>query len=63
MKAGHVFFIDGTDGKTYPLPKSISFDKCSQDEFETVYGAALQVLSKEMGVTVEQLENESQNYL
>lgn len=63
MKSGHVVFIEGTDGKTYPLPKSISFDKCSQDEFETIYGAALQVLSKEMGITVAELENESQNYL
>ncbi len=63
MKAGHVVFVDGTDGRQYPIAKSIAFDKCSQNEFEGIYTACLNVLAKEMGITVAQLENESKEYL
>lgn len=58
MKAGHVVFVKGTDGKDHPLPKSISWDKMGQEEFERVYSAVLTVICKEVGLTSEEIQNE-----
>lgn len=57
MKAGHVVFAKGTDGKEYPLPKSISFDKMGAAEFESVYSSVLTVISKETKLTSEEIQN------
>lgn len=58
MKAGYVQYATGKDGKTYPLPKSISFDKMKEDEFEKLFKAVLAVISKEIGITGDQAEAE-----
>lgn len=55
---GHNF-----DGDAIPLLKSISFAKMDQFEFENFYASALLILSKFIGCTVEELENDSGNYL
>jgi len=45
------------------MPESINFESMNQDQFEIFYGKALQVLSKFLGCTVEQLETNSKEYL
>lgn len=63
MKAGHVHFAPGTDGQLHPLPKSISFENLGQGEFEKLYNTCLVILAAEMGVTVEELAENSENYM
>lgn len=51
------------DGAAIPLLKSISFAKMDQFEFEKFYTFALQILSKFIGCTVDELENNSEEYI
>jgi len=56
---GLVDLVEGIDGVLKPHPRSIAWDKMDDFEFEfTVYRPALPVLAKEIGVTVDALENE-----
>lgn len=63
LRSGFYHEVPDKHGNPYFIPKSIAFDKCSQEEFQTVYGAAIAVIAADMGITVEQLENESKNYM
>lgn len=58
MKAGHVVFAKGTDGKDYPLPESLSFEKMGAQKFESVYNSVLTVIMKETKLTEGEIQNE-----
>lgn len=58
MKAGFVVFVLGKDGKEHPLPKSISFEKMDETEFEKLFKAVREIISKEIGVEGSRIESE-----
>lgn len=62
MKSGYVQYATGKDGKTYPLPKSIAFDKMDEDGFEKLYKATLAIIAKECELSGAQIENELAAY-
>lgn len=58
MHLGFVQLVEGFDGEIYPVPDSISFEKLGQEEFQDkVYNPSLPLLSKEMGISVLELES------
>lgn len=62
MKAGFVHWVKGTDGKEYPMPKSLSFDKMSQEEFEKWYVAVRNVISKSAKIKGADIDAELFNF-
>jgi len=63
FEIGHYEIGRNFKGDKIPLLKSISFAKMDQLEFEKFYCSALQILSKFIGCTVEELENNSGDYI
>lgn len=62
MKAGFVHFVKGIDGKEYPLPHSLAFDKMNAEEFEHWYGAVKKVIGVECRLSGAQIEEEINNH-
>lgn len=63
MKAGYVTWVKGKDNKEHPLPKSLSFDSMSQTEFEDLFRAVLEVISKELKTSGAYIEEQLINYM
>jgi len=61
MKAGHYIKVETLKGAMH-LPKSISFDKMDDSEFEDVYNAVLQQILIDTGVTEDDVKNELINF-
>lgn len=62
LKAGYYVKVETPKGVAY-IPKSISFDKMEQSEFEDLYNAVLQQIILDIGATKEVIENELSNFL
>jgi hypothetical protein len=62
MKAGFVHFVIGKDGKEYPLPQSLSFEKMDAETFANWYSAIREVISKEAQIEGKDIDNELSNY-
>jgi hypothetical protein len=62
MKAGHYIEVETPKGKMY-LPKSISFSKMDDTEFEKVYNSVLQQIIIDTGATEEIIQTELAGYL
>mgnify|MGYP007100160928 CR=1 FL=1 len=62
IKLGYFECVPGFDGTEIVSPSSISFSDMDQDKFSSFYSAALPILAAEIGVTVEQLEQNSGDY-
>lgn len=58
MKAGYYDEVRDKDGKPYFIPKSISYAAMSQQDFNKFYDALLIAISKDLGITVNELINE-----
>lgn len=58
IKAGYVHWVEGKDGHSYPLPQSISFEKMKQENFEKLYAATLEIISKEIDTSKINIESE-----
>ena len=56
IKAGFFDIVQAPDGKIMFIPKSISFAKMSEDEFEALYNHIIDILITEFGVTREDVE-------
>ena len=57
---GYVSTIKDVNGNDIVIPHSISFAKMGETKFETFYKLALPLCAREIGVEVEQLENNYQ---
>ena len=56
---GLVDIIEGLDGQNRLVPRSISFEKMDDFEFEySVYRPSLPLLAREIGVTAQELEGQ-----
>ena len=56
---GHAKAIEGSDGKVYIIPKSISFAKMDQTEFEKFYDRAVNFLIKHIMPTCKTSEGKT----
>ena len=63
IKLGYFNVVPGFDGTEITHAGSIAFDKMDQDSFDRFYAAALPILAAEIGVTVEELESNSTDYM
>ncbi len=63
MKAGYVTRVKGKDAQLHPLPKSLSFESMSQTEFEDLFRAVLDVISKELKTGEADIEEQLINYM
>jgi hypothetical protein len=63
IKAGFVEWVDGNNGIKYPFAKSWAFDKMGQEEFSKMYDAIIEIISKELKLTKDEVENHSKDYL
>lgn len=54
--------INKITGECYKTAKSISFSNCDELEFNEIYNAVKNVISRWLGVTNEEIENEIQQY-
>lgn len=61
MKAGFYKTIETDKGVVY-LPKSISFSKMDELEFEELYSKMIDVLIRELKITEETIEQELMNF-
>lgn len=61
MRAGFVEVYKTDKGDLYE-PKSISFGKMSEDEFQDVYSRSLDVIVEDLGCTSEEIENEIRSF-
>ena len=59
IRAGYYDTVQNTkkDGFT-PIPKSISFEKMNQEDFNNWYDDTMKVVSQDLGITVAELEGE-----
>ena len=62
IKAGYFDMVDGKEGKTYYIPKSISFEAMNQIDFQKCYDAMLEVIAKEMQTAPEQIQAELNSF-
>lgn len=62
LKAGYYDEVVTDKGVVY-LPKSISFSKMDQSEFQVFYGRFLDVVCKEIGVFQGEIENELMDFM
>lgn len=62
IKAGYVDWVDGADGVKYPFAKSWAFDKMGQEDFSKMYDAIIEIISKELKITREEIEHNSKEY-
>jgi hypothetical protein len=63
IKAGFVEWVVGSDHVNYPFAKSWAFDKMGQEEFSKMYDAIIEIISKELKLTKDEVENHSKDYL
>ena len=62
LKAGFVHWVEGTDGKSYPLPHSLSFEKMDSEKFEEWYNAIKTVIAAEAKISGADIEGEIENF-
>jgi len=62
MKAGYADVYETPRGK-FALPRSISFAKMDQDEFQKLYSASIQVIIDDIGADEQTIENEILNFM
>jgi len=62
IKAGYFDMVDGKAGKTFYIPKSISFEAMSQIEFQKFYDAVLLVISAEMETKPDDIQVELNSF-
>lgn len=58
ISAGHFEAVQTKDGIS-KIPKSIAFERMSQDEFDPFYKHAIDIISRVLGVDIETLEQEA----
>jgi len=58
MKAGFIEWSTDKDGEPLPFPESISFEKMSEDRFNEVFDAVLEIISGDLDVSKEGVEEE-----
>ena len=58
IKSGLVTPIKSADGTVHFIPKSINFESMDQTSFEPFYQDAIRLISKVLGVSVEDLEKQ-----
>ena len=63
MKAGFFEIVETHEGKKVFFPKSISFAKMEENEFQEVYNKVLDVVLKFLGIDNEQFESEIINFM
>ena len=63
MKAGFVEWQEDLNGVNHPFAKSWSFEKMNAEDFERMYSAILEVVSKELKLAGSDIEKELENYL
>ena len=62
LRAGFFHWVEGKDGRPYPLPHSLSFEKMNAEEFEKWYSAVRTIISAEIGIKGTDIEKNIQNY-
>lgn len=62
MKAGFVIWTKDKEGKAFPLPESISFEKMNEERFNEVFNAVLNIISTELDLTKPEIESEIQGF-
>lgn len=62
IKAGYVDWVEGKDGVKYPFARSWAFDKMGQKEFEEMFAAILEVISKELNTDDKSILANLENY-
>ena len=58
IKAGYFEKAVLSNGHVHYEPQSIAFDSMSQEDFESLYSAALDVISKDIGATEREVEQQ-----
>ncbi len=62
MKAGFVIWTKDKNGNDFPLPKSISFEKMDELEFQSLYKAVREIISIEAKIAGAAIDAELENF-
>jgi len=63
LQTGYVDQIMKLSGEVILVPQSIAFSEMDQTEFEPLYDAAVEIMSALIGVSRDELENNSVEYM
>ena len=62
IKAGFFDEVEGKDGHTYYIPRSLSFDSMSAEDFELWYEATLNVIANELETNAADVDAEINSF-
>lgn len=62
LKAGYVIYVRGKDNELHAFAESLSFASMSQDKFEKLFAAVLEVISKETKTSGKEIKENLASY-